>query len=85
MSRLPKVFEVPVLPIRNAVVFPVLAFPINVGRKYSIGAVEEASERNNLLAIFTQKNPAEVPDEDDLYEVGSVVRIIKKTKTRSLA
>jgi len=80
MSRLPKVFEVPVLPIRNAVVFPVLAFPINVGRKYSIGAVEEASERNNLLAIFTQKNPTEVPEEDDLYEVGSVVRIIKKTK-----
>ena len=80
MSRLPKVFEVPVLPIRNAVVFPVLAFPINVGRKYSIGAVEEASERNNLLAIFTQKNPAEVPDEEDLYEIGSVVRIIKKTK-----
>ena len=80
MSRLPKVFEVPVLPIRNAVVFPVLAFPINVGRKYSIGAVEEASERNNLLAIFTQKNQSEVPNEDDLYEVGSVVRIIKKTK-----
>ena len=45
MSRLPKVFEVPVLPIRNAVVFPVLAFPINVGRKYSIGAVEKEKRK----------------------------------------
>ena len=69
MSRIPKIFEVPVLPIRNAVVFPVLAFPINVGRKYSIGAVEEAAEKNGLLAIFTQKKPTEVPDKDIIRAV----------------
>ena len=54
--RRSKIFEVPVLPIRNAVVFPVLAFPINVGRKYSIGAVEEAVKKRIVGNIYTKSD-----------------------------
>jgi ATP-dependent Lon protease len=40
-ATLPDVLEIPVLAIRNTVIFPVLAFPINVGRKKSVRSVED--------------------------------------------
>ena len=43
-TDLPDFLEVPVLAIRNTVIFPVLAFPINVGRPQSVRAVEKALE-----------------------------------------
>ena len=52
---LPSELELPVLAIRNTVIFPVLAFPINVGREKSLLAVDEALENEKLLAILAQK------------------------------
>jgi ATP-dependent Lon protease len=78
---LPSELELPVLAIRNTVIFPVLAFPINVGREKSLLAVDEALENDKLLAILAQKEAKnEDPDTHDLYEVGTVVKILKSVK-----
>ena len=78
---LPKELELPILAIRNTVIFPVLAFPINVGREKSLLAVDEALENEKLLAILAQKEAQnEDPDTGDLYQVGTVVKILKSVK-----
>lgn len=76
------VLDVPVLAIRNTVIFPVLAFPINVGRPKSVRAVEQAlASEEKLLGIFAQRDPkTEDPDPSDLYQVGTVVKILKSVK-----
>ena len=78
---LPRELELPILAIRNTVIFPVLAFPINVGREKSLLAVDEALEKDKLLAILAQKEAKnEDPDTGDLYQVGTVVKILKSVK-----
>ncbi|MFT6144775.1 MAG: ATP-dependent Lon protease [Myxococcota bacterium] len=81
-SNLPAQMEVPVLAIRNTVIFPVLAFPINVGRTKSVRAVDEAlATEDKLLGIFAQRDPkTEDPSPEDLYSVGTVVKILKSVK-----
>jgi ATP-dependent Lon protease len=80
--NLPGALDVPVLAIRNTVIFPVLAFPINVGRPKSVRAVEKAlASEEKLLGIFAQRDPkTEDPDPSDLYQVGTVVKILKSVK-----
>jgi len=80
--NLPASLEVPVLAIRNTVIFPVLAFPINVGRPKSVKAVEEALQGSEkLLGIFAQQEAkVEDPTTDELYQVGTVVKILKTVK-----
>jgi ATP-dependent Lon protease len=78
---LPAELELPVLAIRNTVIFPVLAFPINVGREKSLLAVDEALENDKLLAILAQREAKnEDPDTEDLYATGTVVKILKSVK-----
>ena len=78
---LPRELDLPILAIRNTVIFPVLAFPINVGREKSLLAVDEALENDKLLAILAQKEAKnEDPDTGDLYQVGTVVKILKSVK-----
>ena len=81
-SDLPPQMEVPVLAIRNTVIFPVLAFPINVGRIKSVKAVDEAlGTEEKLLGIFAQRDPkTEDPTPDELYSVGTIVKILKSVK-----
>jgi len=80
--QLPDTLEVPVLAIRNTVIFPVLAFPINVGRAQSVAAVEEALKtKDRLLGIVAQRDPkTESPEPGDLHQVGTIVRILKMVK-----
>jgi len=78
---LPGELDLPVLAIRNTVIFPVLAFPINVGRDKSLQAIEKALETGKLLGILSQKEPEnEDPGPDDLYTVGTVVKVLKSVK-----
>jgi ATP-dependent Lon protease len=78
---LPSELELPVLAIRNTVIFPVLAFPINVGREKSLLAVDEALANDKLLAILAQREAKnEDPDTPDLYTTGTVVKILKSVK-----
>lgn len=71
----------PVLPLRDIVVFPFFVIPLSVGRAGSVEAVNEALATNRFLLLTSQKN-AEVDDakQDDLYQVGTVAVIIKMLK-----
>jgi len=67
----------PVLPVRDAVVFPGVTAPLAVGRAGSLAALEGAGEGGFLL-IATQRDPAtEHPGPDDLHPVGCVARVVK--------
>ena len=54
-SDLPSELDLPILAIRNTVIFPVLAFPINVGRDKSLKAIEDAMAGDRLLGIVAQR------------------------------
>lgn len=72
---------VPVLPLRNTVLFPNVVIPITVGREKSIKAVKYAQKHGNYIAVITQKNPdIEEPNASDLYKIGTLARIIKTLK-----
>ncbi|MCB9669366.1 MAG: endopeptidase La [Alphaproteobacteria bacterium] len=79
---LPRTLKIPLLAIRNTVIFPVLAFPINVGREKSVLAVEKAlATEEKYLGIFAQRDPkTEDPGQEDLYTTGTVVKILKMVK-----
>ena len=72
----------PVLPLRNSVLFPNSIIPIDVGRKKSVKLVEEAiSKEKPIIAIVTQRDArVEEPGPADLYTVGSAARILKVIK-----
>ena len=71
--------ELPILPIRNTVLFPGVVIPITVGRKKSIKLIKQAYKKGNrIIGVVAQKeNVAEDPDESDIYEVGTVAKIVK--------
>jgi ATP-dependent Lon protease len=80
-TSLPSQMTLPILAIRNTVIFPVLAFPINVGRDKSLQAVEKALEGGKLLGILAQRDAKnEDPGADDLYATGTIVKILKSVK-----
>jgi ATP-dependent Lon protease len=66
----------PLVPLRDVVVFPSTTTAILVGRQPSINAVERAIESDKILLVVTQKDPADNdPDPGDLYKYGTIVRI----------
>jgi ATP-dependent Lon protease len=70
--------SLPVLPIRNTVLFPGVVIPITVGRQKSIRLVKNAYRGDRIIGVIAQKNDkTEEPGFDDLYLVGTVARIIK--------
>ena len=76
--------SLPVLPIKNSVLFPQLFMPLSIGRALSIAAVEAALRReDNEILIFTQRDPStERPGQEDLFAVGCRA-VIKKKPPRS--
>jgi len=73
--------ELPVLPLRNTVLFPGVVLPITVGRDKSIKAVNDAYKADKLIGVLAQKDSnIEDPAVADLEEVGTVARIIKMIK-----
>jgi ATP-dependent Lon protease len=70
--------KIPLLPLREVIVFPHMVIPLFVGREKSINALEEASKNNNELFLVTQKDASILnPDREDVYSVGTVVNIIQ--------
>jgi ATP-dependent Lon protease len=68
----------PILPLRNTVLFPGVVIPITVGRDKSISLIREAYKGDKTVGVVTQKNDGvEDPEPDDLYGIGTVARIIK--------
>ncbi len=71
----------PLLPVRDIVIFTDMLLPLFVGRERSVSAVEEAADKDKLLFLVTQKDPAvENPQPDEVYRVGTVSRILRILK-----
>ena len=72
---------VPLLPLRNNVLFPGVVIPIAVGRDKSISAVKKAYKGNKFVGVIAQKDTQiEEPESGDLYSIGTVARIVKMLK-----
>src|SRR5210317_1354981 len=70
--------KIPILPIRNTVLFPGVVIPITVGRQKSIRLVKNSYRGDRIIGVVAQKsNQKEEPGFDDLYTFGTVARIIK--------
>src|SRR4030042_4116098 len=66
----------PIVAIREGVVFPHTETILSFGRPKSIAAVEAAYKTDQLIAFFTQKNPHNLnPDQDDLYSLGTLAKV----------
>ncbi|MGH7370318.1 MAG: endopeptidase La [Candidatus Methylomirabilales bacterium] len=72
---------VPVLPVRDMVVYPFMILPLYVGREKSIRAVEEALSRDRLILLVAQKDAeVEDPNSQEIYPVGTVTMIMRVLK-----
>lgn len=73
--------ELPLLPLRNTVLFPGVVIPITVGRDKSIKAIAESYKTDKLVGVLSQKDSnIEDPGTGDLVTVGTVAKIIKLIK-----
>jgi ATP-dependent Lon protease len=70
--------KLPILPIKNTVLFPGVVIPITVGRQKSIRLVKKAYRGNRIIGVVAQRNmKIEDPGENDIYKIGTVARILK--------
>ncbi len=70
--------EMPVLPVRNMVLFPTVILPVSIGRKSSLLLVREADLKNRNIGVFCQRSAdKEEPGYFDLYPVGVIARILR--------
>ncbi len=73
----------PVLPVRDVVVFPGFTVPLAIGREKSLAALEEAGD-SGFMIVATQRDPSvEDPGIEDLFSVGCVVRVIRTIDARN--
>ncbi len=73
--------EVPVLPLRDTVLFPNSFMPLAVARESSVRLIDEAITTNKIIGVFTQRDPAtEEPGQEDLYPIGTATHIHKMFK-----
>jgi ATP-dependent Lon protease len=73
--------ELPVLPLRDTVLFPNSFMPLAVAREASVRLIDEAMEGSKLIAVFTQREASvEEPREEDLYPTGTATHIHKMFK-----
>jgi ATP-dependent Lon protease len=78
-TEIPK--EIPILPLRNTVLFPGVVLPITVGRDKSIKAVHDAYKTDKLIGVLAQRDSSiEDPGIKELVDVGTIARIIKVIK-----
>lgn len=70
--------ELPVLPLRNMVLFPGVLLPITIGRKNSLKLIRDAEKRKLDIAVICQKQAqTEDPRQEDLHEIGTLGRIVR--------
>ena len=76
-----EVKNLPLLPLRDIVVFPELVSPLFVGREKSVRALEEAMNGNKLIILAAQKNASiDDPQPNDIYEVGTIANVMQLLK-----
>ena len=77
--RIPDVL--PLIPLRDLIVFPNLVVPLFVGRERSINALEQSMRTDHLVALVTQREAeTQDPTPEDIYEVGCVVTVLQELK-----
>ena len=70
--------ELPILPLRNTVLFPGVVFPITLGRDKSIKLIKDAYKSTKTIGVVSQKDSKiEDPSIDDLHHIGTVAQIVK--------
>lgn len=73
--------QLPILPVRNTVLFPGVVIPITVGRDKSIKLIKDAYKGSKIIGVVAQKDQTiEEPQPEHLFEVGTVARIMKMLK-----
>ncbi|NBS19579.1 MAG: endopeptidase La, partial [Flavobacteriia bacterium] len=78
-EELPK--EVPILPLRNTVLFPGVVIPITAGRDKSIELIKDANQSDKIIGVVAQKDQnIENPGPSDLYALGTVAQILRVLK-----
>ena len=77
----PEVLELPVLPLRDVVVFPHMVIPLFVGRDKSMRALEQAMEADKRILLVAQKSAeTDDPAASDLYNVGTLAQVLQLLK-----
>ena len=72
---------IPILPLRNTVLFPGVIIPITIGRDRSIRLIKDAEKSNKMIGVVAQKDfDTELPEKDDLHKVGTIANILKMLK-----
>ena len=70
--------QMPLLPVRDVVIYPYMILPLMVGRDKSIRAVEHALNNDRLIFLATQKSSTkEDPAPDEIYRIGTVAMVVK--------
>ena len=78
--------ELPLLPLRDIVIYPFMIVPLFVSRERSIRAVDEALGEHRMILLVCQKDlDKEEPVQSDLYGVGTVAVIMRKLKLQTRA
>jgi len=73
--------HLPILPLRNNVLFPGVVIPITVGRDKSIKLIQEANKGNKIIGVVSQKDQEdETPEFKDLHKTGTVAQIVRLLK-----
>jgi ATP-dependent Lon protease len=73
--------RLPLLPLRDVVIFPYMIYPLLIGRQISINALQDAMVKDKLIFLVAQKSPTvDNPTADDLYQVGVVARVLQVMK-----
>ena len=74
--------ELPVLPVRDAVIFPNAVIPLNVGRESSVRLINDVQQGDGMLVVLTQRDKrVDAPAPPDLYEIGTVSMVHRAMKT----
>jgi len=77
----PLPISLPILPLRNTVLFPGVVVPITAGRDKSIQLINEANAGNKVIGVVAQRNPdVENPTPEHLFQTGTVARILRVLK-----
>ena len=77
----PLPISLPILPLRNTVLFPGVVVPITAGRDKSIQLINEANAGNKVIGVVAQRDPdVENPSPEQLYQTGTVARILRVLK-----
>lgn len=79
LDSIPGVPEIlPIMPLRNTVLFPQQVIPIYVGRERSLKLIEDLPETRRRIVVVAQRDGSvELPDKEDLYEWGTIAQVLK--------